>query len=328
MNRTRTLSTDELNTLLDQVRKTIRFKHYSPRTEDVYLDWIRQYLRFHGYRHPATMGTTEIEVFLIHLAEKRHVTATTQRQALCALILLYRNVLNIDLPGKIHVQRAKESSYVPTVLTREEVQRVLNQLSRTYQLMAQVLYGSGLRMMECLCLRIKDLDFARREITVRSGKGMKDRRTMLPDVLQEPLQHHLARVKRLHGDDLKAGHGRTPLPFALARKYPHAETAWSWQYVFPSATLSTNPQSGKVYRDHASGEGFQLAVKQAARAAGLSKRVTCHAFRHSFATHLLEDGYDIHIVQELLGHEKVSTTMIYTHVMQTGALAVKSPLDK
>ncbi|GAK60033.1 integron integrase [Candidatus Vecturithrix granuli] len=327
MNRKQTLSTDDLNRLLAQVRETMRFKHYSPRTEEVYVDWIRQYLHFHGHRHPATMGTADIEAFLSHLAAKRHVTETTQRQALCALILLYRKVLNIDLPGKIHVQRAKESSYVPTVLTREEVQRVLSQLSGTYQLMAQVLYGSGLRMMECVCLRIKDLDFARREITVRSGKGLKDRRTMLPDTLQEPLQRHLARVQHLHEEDVKAGHGHVPLPFALARKYPHAETAWIWQYVFPSATLSTDAQSGKVYRDHTGGEGFQRAVKQAARAAGLSKRVTCHAFRHSFATHLLEDGYDIHIVQELLGHEDVSITMIYTHVLKKGGLAVRSPLD-
>lgn len=313
--------------VLDQVRATFRFEHYSPRTEEVYIDWIRQYIRFHGNRHPKTMGIKEIEAFLTYLAIKRHVTATTQRQALCALVFLYRKVLNIELPGKINIIRAKDSDYIPTVLTKDEVQRVISQLSGTYQLMAKVLYGSGLRVTECVCLRVKDLDFARHEITVRAGKGMKDRRTMLPETLRHPLQQHLIRVKRLHKKDLKAGYGSVSLPFALARKYRNAEKAWIWQYVFPSAKLSYESRSGTMYRHHVDESGLQKAVKQAARSAGIPKRVTCHAFRHSFATHLLEAGYDIHIVQELLGHEDVSITMIYTHVMNKGAMAVKSPLD-
>jgi len=321
------LSASEVNHLLTQVRHTLRVKQYSPRTEEAYVNWIRRYLRFHGNRHPAAMGGQEIAAFLTDLAVKQHVTASTQKQALCALIFLYRAALNIELHDVIDAVRAKSSRYLPTVLSKDEVHQVLSQLAGTYQLMANVLYGSGLRVTECLCLRVKDLDFARHEILVHEGKGMKDRRTMLLEALVLPLQHHLRRVKQLHADDLKAGYGRVPLPFALARKYPHAAKAWGWQYVFPARNRARDPLSGLLHRPHVEESGLQKAVKQAARAAGISKRVTCHTFRHSFATHLLEAGYDIHTVQELLGHEDVETTMIYTHVLNKGRLAVRSPLD-
>jgi integron integrase len=327
MNCERTLSASEVNWLLAQARRTLRVKHYSPRTEEVYIDWIRQYIGFHRNRPPQDMGTTEIEAFLTHLALKRHVSETTQRQALCALILLYREVLNIELSGRIDAIRAQASPYVPTVLTRDEVQQVLCRLSGAYQLMARVLYGSGLRVNECLCLRVKDLDFARCEITIRQGKGLKDRRTMLPGSLVVPLQQHLSRVRQIHEEDLKAGHGCVTLPFALARKYPNAGRAWIWQYVFPSQRLVRAPGAEMMGRPHVEESGLQRAVRQAARAAGISKRVTCHTFRHSFATHLLENGYDIRTVQELLGHKDVKTTMIYTHVLNRGGLAVRSPLD-
>lgn len=321
------LSASEMQQLLARVRESLRFHQYSPRTEEVYVDWIRQYLRFHGFRHPTTMGAKEIEAFLSHLAVKHHVTATTQRQALCALVWLYRKVLRIELPSRIRPVRARDSQYIPTVLSRDEVRHILNQLSGTYRLIVSVLYGSGLRGSECLHLRVKDLDFARREITIRQGKGQKDRRTMLPEALLDPLRDHLHTVKHVHENDLKAGHGWVTLPTALARKYPHAARSWIWQYAFPARRLAPMPDSSAMGRPPVAESGLQRAVWQAARAAGIAKRVTCHAFRHSFATHLLEDGHDIHIVQELLGHEDVSTTMIYTHVLNKGGLAVKSPLD-
>jgi integron integrase len=314
--------------LLDQVRDAIRLKHYSIRTEEAYVNWIKRYMLFHNKRHPNEMGSAEIEAFLTHLAVQEKVAASTQNQALSALLFLYREVLQQDLDLPIHAVRAKRPKRLPTVLTREEVRQVLNQLSGHHRLMAQLFYGSGLRLMECVRLRIKDVDFAQRQIIVRDGKGMQDRVTMLPDSLVTPLQEHLQRVKRLHDEDLARGYGSVYLPFALERKYPNAHREWIWQYVFPSDRLSKDPRSGVVRRHHVSESSLQKAVKNAARLAGVSKRVTCHTFRHSFATHLLESGYDIRTVQELLGHKDVKTTMIYTHVLIRGGMAVRSPLDE
>lgn len=312
--------------LLDQVRDALHLKHYSIRTENSYVDWIRRFILFHGKRHPNEMGAPEVEAFLTHPAVKENVAASTQNQALSALLFLYREVLKKDL-GPIGALRAKKPKRLPTVLTKEEVRRVLDHLSGTHRLMAQLLYGSGLQLMECVRLRVKDLDFAQRAIIVRDGKGAEDRVTMLPDSLIAPLQEHLQRVKRLHEEDLAKGHGAVYLPHALERKYPNANREWAWQYVFPSDRLSVDPRSGTVRRHHLDESGLQKAVRQAAKRAGIPKPVTPHTFRHSFATHLLEAGYDIRTVQELLGHKDVRTTMIYTHVLQRGGLAVRSPLD-
>jgi integron integrase len=313
--------------LLDRVRDAIRLKHYSIRTEEAYVGWIKRYIFFHNKRHPKDMGAAEIEAFLTHLAVNQNVAASTQNQALSALLFLYREVLKQELDRPIDAIRAKRPKRLPTVLTKEETRKVLGCLSGTHQLMAKLLYGSGLRLMECVRLRVKDIDFAQRQIIVRDGKGMEDRVTVLPQSLVEPLQEHLRRVKQLHKQDLAKGYGSVYLPFALERKYPNANREWIWQYVFPATKLSRDPRSGAVRRHHLDESGLQKAVKKAARLAGLSKRVTCHTFRHSFATHLLEGGYDIRTVQELLGHKDVRTTMIYTHVLNRGGLAVRSPLD-
>jgi len=313
--------------LLDQVSDAIRVKHYSIRTEEAYVGWIRRFILFHDKRHPREMGGPEIEAFLTHLAVEGHVAAPTQNQALSALLFLYREVLKQELDYPIDAVRAKESQHLPAVLTRDETRRVIAQLSGIYQLLARLLYGSGLRLLECLRLRVKDVDFARRAIIVRDTKGDEDRVTMLPDSLIEPLKEHLQWVKRLHVEDLAKGCGAVYLPDALDRKFPNAAREWIWQYVFPSDQLSIDSRSGETRRHHLDESGLQKAVRQAARAAGLDKRVTCHTFRHSFATHLLENGYDIRTVQELLGHKDVKTTMIYTHVLQRGGLAVRSPLD-
>ncbi len=312
--------------LLDQLRDAIRLKHYSIRTENSYVDWIRRYILFHNTRHPSEMGAPEVQAFLTHLAVKENVAASTQNQALSALLFLYREVLKKDL-GPIDALRAQKPKRLPTVLTKDEVRRVIGRLSGTHQLMAKLLYGSGLRLMECLRLRVKDLDFAQRAIIVRDGKGMEDRVTILPESLIAPLQEHLQRVKRLHDEDLAKGYGAVYLPYALERKYPNASREWIWQYVFPSKRLSVDPRSGETRRHHADESGLQKALRQAAKAASIPKRVSPHTFRHSFATHLLEAGYDIRTVQELLGHKDVRTTMIYTHVLQRGGLAVRSPLD-
>lgn len=320
-------------TLLDQVRDAIRLKHYSYRTEESYVNWIKRFILFHGKRHPNDMGRPEIEAFLTHLATHERVAASTQNQALAALLFLYRNVLHRDdsaLFESLNMARAEKPAHLPTVLTREEVVKMISFIPHEYQLMARLLYGSGLRLMECLRLRVKDLDFAQSQIIVRDGKGETDRVTMLPASLVAPLQEHLARVKHLHDRDLARGYGYVDLPYALARKYPNASRAWVWQYVFPARSLSKDPQdphSDRRYRHHAHESGLQKAVASAARRAGIAKRVTCHTFRHSFATHLLEAGYDIRTVQELLGHRDVSTTMIYTHVLNKGPKAVRSPLD-
>ncbi len=313
--------------LLDQVRDVCRVKHYSRRTEDAYTDWIKRYILFHKKRHPQDMGVKEIEAFLTHLAVEGNVAASTQNQALSALLFLYREVLRIDLPETINAVRAKKPARLPVVLTPAETHQVIDGLTGTSQLMAKLLYGSGLRLMECIRLRIKDIDFERREIIVRDPKGGHERVTMLAASLVAPLQEHLKRVKLLHDQDLAAGYGQVYLPHALDRKYPNAATEWGWQYVFPSDRLSQDPRTGKTRRHHMDESSLQRAVKQAVKIAGLNKPISCHTFRHSFATHLLESGYDIRTVQELLGHKDVKTTMIYTHVLNRGGLAVRSPLD-
>jgi integron integrase len=313
--------------LLDQVRTALRLRHYSYRTEESYVNWITRYILFHAKRHPQDMGRPEIEAFLAHLAVQGHVAASTQNQALCALLFLYHEVLAIDLDGPIDIVRAKKPQRLPTVMTKAEALQVIAGLSGVPHLMAKLLYGSGLRLMECVRLRVKDIEFERREIIVRDGKGMKDRVTMLPDALIVPLQEHLRRVRLIHQQDLEQGYGAVYLPDALSRKFPNAAREWGWQYVFPSDRLSVDPRSGITRRHHIDERTLQRAVRQAARLAGLAKPVSCHTFRHSFATHLLEAGYDIRTVQELLGHKDVKTTMIYTHVLNRGGLAVRSPLD-
>ncbi len=313
--------------LLDQVREAIRLKHYSIRTEEAYVGWIKRFILFHNKRHPDHMGGPEIEAFLTHLAVQENVAASTQNQALSALLFLYREVLKKELDFPIDSVRAKRPKRLPTVLTKEEVHKVIAALSGTHHLMAKLLYGSGLRLMECLRLRVKDLDFDRRAIIVRDGKGEQDRVTMLPESLITPLQEHLLHVKRCHQEDLARGYGAVYLPYALERKYPNADREWSWQYVFPSERLSQDPRSGATRRHHLDESGLQKAVRQAARGVGITKPVGPHTFRHCFATHLLENGYDIRTVQELLGHKDVKTTMIYTHVLKRGGLAVRSPLD-
>ncbi len=313
--------------LLDQVRNAIRLKNYSIRTEQAYTSWVKRYILFNGKRHPRQMGSTEIETFLSHLAVDRDVSASTQNQALSALLFLYREVLKKELEYPIDSIRAKRPKRIPTVMTKEEVQKVIGRMKGKNQLMAKLLYGSGLRLLECMRLRVKDLDFGQRQIIVREGKGMKDRATVLPDSLIDPLKRHLRHVKLTHEDDAADGNGAVYLPNALATKYPNAHREWIWQYVFPAQKLSTDPRSGELRRHHADPSTLQRAVKKAARSVGIAKRISCHTFRHSFATHLLENGYDIRTVQELLGHKHVSTTMIYTHVLRRGGRGVRSPLD-
>lgn len=313
--------------LLDQVRDLIRGKHYSRRTEESYIGWITRYVRFHGLRHPRELGSPEIGAFLTHLAVELNVAASTQNQARCALLFLYREVLGMPIDAPEDIVLAKAPQRLPTVLTREEVRAVLDQMGGVDRLMAQLLYGSGLRLMECVRLRVKDLDFGLRQLTVRDGKGMRDRVTTLPDSLEAPLRDQLSLVRRTHGDDLRRGYGAVYLPFALARKYPNAEREPGWQYVFPSDRLAVDPRGGVLRRHHRDERSLQAAVHRAVRAAGVGKPASCHTFRHSFATHLLESGYDIRTVQELLGHRDVQTTMIYTHVLNRGGRAVRSPLD-
>jgi integron integrase len=313
---------------LDQVREALRIKHYALRTEQAYVSWIKRFVFFHDKRHPRDMGVPEIRAFLAHLAVEKHVSASTQTQALSALLFLYREVLQQPLDA-IDLQsiRARKPQRLPTVLTQTEVQRVLAHLTGQHLLMARLLYGSGLRLMECLRLRIKDVDFEMRQITVREGKGAKDRVTMLPETVISSLQEHLVHVRAVHERDLSHGYGCVYLPDALARKYPHACTEWGWQYLFPANRIAKDPRSGTLRRHHVHESSLQKAVRAAAQAAGITKPVSPHTFRHSFATHLLENGYDIRTVQELLGHKDVKTTMIYTHVLNRGGLAVRSPLD-
>jgi integron integrase len=313
--------------LLDQVVARIRVKHYSRRTEQAYVDWIKRYIWHFDKRHPKEMGAAEVEAFLTHLAVQRNVSASTQNQAKSALLFLYKEVLGIELPWLDNVTQAKMPKRLPVVLTKDEVNAMLARLDGTMWLIASLLYGSGLRVMECLRLRVKDVDLAKREILVREGKGLKDRVTMLPLRLVEPLKAHLLKVQALHLEDLKAGHGEVFMPMALDRKYPTAGRDWVWQYCFPSVKLSVDPSSHVVRRHHADEKTVQRAVKKAVKLAGIQKLATPHTLRHSFATHLLAGGYDIRTVQELLGHSDVSTTMIYTHVLNKGGKGVSSPLD-
>ncbi len=314
--------------LLDQVREVIRVKHYSYRTEETYVQWIRRYILFHDKRHPKDMGVPEIEAFLTHLAVTQQVSAATQNQALSALLFLYRQVLCQPLDERIEAVRAKRSTKLPTVLTPEEVASVIQQMSGVHRLIVQLLYGSGLRLRETMQLRIKDLDFPQHQIVVRDAKGQNSRVTMLPERVVPTLKEHLQGVKRIQEQDLEQGYGAVSLPFALARKYPNANRQWIWQFVFPASTRCRDPRSEAIVRYHLHESGLQKAVKQAVRSVGLQKRVSCHTFRHSFATHLLQNGYDIRTVQELLGHKDVKTTMIYTHVLNRGGYGVQSPLDK
>ncbi|MGL4407992.1 MAG: integron integrase [Zoogloea sp.] len=313
--------------LLDQVRGRIRFKHYSYRTEQAYVDWIRRFILHHGKRHPREMGAAEIEAFLTHLAVVGKVASATQNQAKSALLFLYKEVLGLDLPWLDGIESAKAPKRMPVVLGREEVLRLLGGLSGLNWLICSLLYGTGMRVMECLRLRVKDVDFARREILIRDGKGFKDRVTMLPLSLVPALRVQIQQAQRVHGVDLAAGRGEVHLPYALARKYPTAGREWGWQYVFPAEGLSLDPLDGVERRHHVSDQAVQRALKQAVRAVGLVKPATPHTLRHSFATHLLESGYDIRTVQELLGHSDVKTTMIYTHVLNRGGRGVVSPAD-
>ena len=313
--------------LLDRVRDAIRRRNYSYRTEEVYVQSIRRFIYFSGRRHPAGLGAEEVTAFLNHLARERDVAAATQNQALSALLFLYKEVLVQPLPWLDELERARRPARLPAVLTRTEVQRLLAAMRGTKWLMASLLYGAGLRLTECLKLRVKDVDFEYRQILVRDGKGAKDRVTMLPQPTIEPLRRQLAAAKVLHDADLAAGYGDVELPDALARKYPRVPYEWAWKFVFPSARLSTDPRTGVIRRHHVYENYLTRGVKEAVRAARIDKHVSCHTLRHSFATHLLEAGYDIRTVQELLGHADVSTTMIYTHVLNKGGRGVRSPLE-
>ncbi len=305
----------------------MRLRHYSIRTESAYIFWIKEYILFHRKRNPSEMGNLEVEQFLSYLAVEKKIASSTQNQALSALLFLYKVVLKQPFGRLNNVERAKKPRKMPVVLTREEVYCVLDQLNDLHWLMGSLLYGAGLRLLECLRLRVKDIDFSYNQITVRDGKGSKDRITMLPATIKQELKNHLVRIKGLHTRDLAEGFGEVYLPYALERKYPKANRSWGWQYVFPSLRRSVDPRSGKIRRHHYSETGLQSAIAAAVKKAGIVKPASCHTLRHSFATHLIEDGYDIRTVQELLGHKDVSTTMIYTHVLNSGGRGVKSPLD-
>ena len=314
--------------LLGQLRRAIRVRHYSRRTEEAYVGWVRRFVRFCGMRHPLELREPDVERFLTNLAVEGRVSASTQNQALAALVFLYDAVLGRPLGLFDHVVRAKGSKRLPVVLTRDEAQAVIGAMNGTPALVAALLYGSGLRLLEALQLRVKDIDFARREITVRGGKGDRDRRTMLPEVLISPLLDHLASVRQAHEHDQSRGKGRVRLPAGIERKFPGASTEWRWQWVFPARRERANEPGAESGRHHLHETVVQRAFRAALERAGISKRATCHTLRHSFATHLLEDGYDIRTVQELLGHRDVSTTMIYTHVLNRGGRGVRSPADR
>ena len=322
--------------LLNRMRDTLRRKHYAIRTENAYIDWVKRYIFFHKKRHPKDMGAPEIEAFLTHLAVDKKVAASTQNQALCGILFLYRDVLNIDIDIEaINATPTKRPQRVPTVLTKQEAATVIKSVTPKYRLPVQLLYGSGLRLLECLRLRVQDVDYEYKYIIIRDGKGSKDRITVLPESLIEPIKSHLQQVRKIHRRDLERGYGTVYLPPALERKYPNASREWIWQYVFPSSRISTDPRSGVKQRHHLGESTIQRAVRNAAKQTDIEKRVTPHIFRHSFATHLLEAGgvypeprrRDIRTVQELLGHKNVKTTMIYTHVLNQGRIPVRSPLD-
>ena len=323
-----TSRTPAKSALLEAVRDRCRVKHYSLRTEDAYLGWIKRFIFFHKMRHPSKMGGLEVEQFLTHLAVSGKVAASTQNQALSALLFLYREVINVKLPWMENVVRAKQSIRLPVVLTVEQIQRVLARLDGREWLMASLLYGTGMRLMECIRLRVKDVSFEKNEILVRDGKGGKDRRTMLPAKLCDPLRTQLERVKELHRNDTEENWEGVFLPDALLRKYPNASKLLAWQYVFPASRCARDPRDGKIRRHHIDEKVLQRSVTKAAQSAGIDKPVSCHTLRHCFATHLIEAGYDIRTVQELLGHKDVATTQIYTHVLNRGGRGVTSPLDK
>ena len=314
--------------LIDRLRTAIRTRHYSLRTEEAYIGWVKRFIFFHGRRHPADLGESEINAFLSHLAVHGHVSASTQNQALCALLFLYRRVLERPFPNLERLIRAKRTKRLPVVMTRAEVKAVLSRLNGTPRLVATILYGTGMRLMECLRLRVKDVEFGRNLITVREGKGDRDRRVPLPLVIRQDLATWLSHVKRFHESDLQEGFGSVYLPYAIERKYPRAAGQWAWQWLFPGESRSRDPRSGLERRHHLEDWGIQRAVAQAVRDVGIKKPVSCHTFRHSFATHLLDDGYDIRTIQELLGHRDLKTTMIYTHVLnRAGGRGVRSPAD-
>lgn len=314
--------------LLDRVRRALRTRHYSRRTEQAYVAWIRRFIRHHGVRHPDEMGAEEVVEFLSHLAVRGRVSASTQNQALAALLFLYRVVLGRELEPLAGIARARRSRRLPVVMTREEVRLLLDELCGLQRLIAIVLYGSGLRLLECLRLRVQDVDFGRRQLVIREGKGRSDRVTFLPLAAEAGLRAQLERVRELHQRELAAGAGAVELPYAIAHKYPRAAREWRWQWVFPAARRYVVPDSGEVRRHHLHESSVQRAVRAAAQRAGIPKHVTCHTLRHSFATHLLEDGSDIRTVQEVLGHRALRTTMIYTHVVDQGPFGTPSPADR
>jgi len=314
--------------LLDQVSEALRTKHYSYRTEQTYIDWIKRYIIFHKKQHPKDLGVDEIRAFIAYLATDRKVATSTQNQALSSILFLYRTVLEQEInlsPDLINPSRPKR---LPTVLTHEEAMSVINAMRGTPRIMTKILYGSGLRLMECMRLRVRDIDYEHHQIVVRGGKGDDDRFTILPNSVAADLKHTLQDVKALHQKDLRDGHGETAMPNALGVKYKNAGKEWGWQYIFPASRLSLDPASGVIRRHHLDESVLQRAIRSAARLANTDKEVSPHTFRHSFATQLLQNGYDIRTIQELLGHKDVKTTMIYTHVLQRGAMAVKSPLDE
>jgi len=314
--------------LLDRVRIAIRTRHYSLRTEEAYVGWIRRYIFFHNKPHPQEMGEPEINAFLSHLAVKERVSASTQNQALCGLVFLYRHVLEKPFPTLEKLIRAKRPSRLPVVMTRAEVKKVLQRLDGVNRVMGMLLYGSGMRLLECLPLRVKDIEFGLNRILVRDAKGHKDRFVPLPAAVRPQLVSWLARVKQMHEEDLQDGGGSVYLPYALERKYPGADREWGWQWLFPARERSKDPRSDAVRRHHVHERIIQRAMREAVRSAGIKRPVNCHTFRHSFATHLIEDGYDIRTIQELLGHKHVNTTMIYTHVLnRSGGRGVRSPVD-
>ncbi|MBU0992742.1 MAG: integron integrase [Proteobacteria bacterium] len=313
--------------LIDQVRTVIRTKHYKYSTEESYVSWIKRYILFHNKQHPSTLGEKDISQFISFLAVEKNVAASTQNQALNAIVFLYKHVLKLEVGDFGSFERAKRPQNLPTVMTRTEVLKILSMLQGDHLLIGKILYGCGLRLKECVRLRVKDINFEENIIIVRDGKGAKDRRTMLPSSIKELLKQQLTRVKLIHEKDLKDGYGEVYLPYALSRKYPNAAKEWIWQYVFPSGTLAKDPRSNRVGRHHMDESAHRKAVKRAAYQAGIMKKISPHCFRHSFATHLIENGYDIRTVQELLGHKDVSTTMIYTHVLMNGKVGVNSPLD-
>lgn len=316
-----------MSKLLDETRAVMRLRHYSYKTEKMYINWMKRFFHFHGLRHPREMGAAEVEAFLTDLAVNRKIAASTQNQALAALLFLYREVLKIDLPWLEKFTPAKKSDHLPVVLTKEEVNLILAELKGANWIIANLLYGAGLRLSEALRLRVKDLDFEYKQITVREGKGGKDRVTVLPEKIIEALEKQLIEVRKIHESDLKVGLGRVEIPFALNRKYPTAAREWKWQFVFPSKTLSRNPRTGATGRHHLSDASLQKPFRQAVIKTDIAKHASPHTFRHSFATHLLQNGQDIRTIQDLLGHKELTTTMIYTHVIQSNRLGIKSPAD-